>query len=43
MERYSDVKIEQIYDEGKKHEIQSKSLVDKLGESEARAGETDQS
>jgi hypothetical protein len=42
VERYSDVKIEQIYDEGTKHQVQSKALVDKLGEGEATAGETDQ-
>ncbi len=41
-ERYSDVKIEQVYDEGTKHEVQAKALVDKLGEGEATAGETDQ-
>jgi len=42
VERYSDVKIEQLYDEAKKHEIQGKSLVERLGESEAGAGETEQ-
>ncbi len=42
VERYSDVKIEQVYDEATKHAIQSKALVDKLGESEAGAGETEQ-
>ncbi len=41
-ERYADVKIEQVYDEAKKHEIQAKSLVDRLGEGEAGAGETEQ-
>ena len=42
VERYSDVKIEQVYDEAKKHEIQAKSLVERLGEGEAGAGETEQ-